>query len=1201
MRRTLLVFRRDLRSGFRRPMIWVLLAILALTAFGLSSGNMRISSGDSTVGGTKAWITSEFAQTQMLTLVVGIFYIFFVAVAAGMAVIQDQESQVGEILHSTPLKAREYVWGKFLAVLGVFAVVLAVHQLLTMIFFQALPNDMADEIRGPFGLVNYLRPAILMAFPTIIFMAGLSFAIGERWRKPILVFFFPVFVLLTCAFFLWNWTPSWLDPRIDRVLMLIDPTGFRWLNQTWLTVDRGVEFYNSGRVGYDWGFLLINRLGATLLGIGGVALSARHFARRLRAGEGRLRKDQIAAALSQPEAVQEAVSQRRPLSDLAMAGKRPGFVRGSWIVARVEMRELRSQPGLYLFVPLILLQAIGTAITALGAFGTPILQTSGGFAVNVLNTLTLLIVLLLLFYTVESLQREWTTRAASIFFATPVKTTSILFGKALANSLVGGVIVFTMFLAAAGILIGQGMIYPAHVPFEITPFAVTWGFILIPTFLVWTSFVTLVHSLTRNRYSSYAIGLAALIATGYFQMNGDMNWAFNWDAWNVVRWSDMGTFELNRMPLILNRLMVLGLAMLFTRAAVRFFQRQEADANRIIHRLHPLNLLREAIRMAPFAAIPAILGATLYLQVDRGFQGDVAQKRQKDYWRRNIATWKDAETPATLNVDLDVELRPADRWFHVKGSYLLSNPYDHELRQIPLTAAHWKNLSWTLDGQEYKPDNRVGLYVFTPREPMPPGGTLKIGFEHESTFPAGITRNGGGTSQFVLPSGVVLHNFGPSFIPTVGYLEQIGVDADNRSDAREYPDDYYKQVVPPAFGSRVPYTTQIRVTAPSEYIVNSVGTLESEEEADGKRTVTWKSDHPVKILNIVAGRWDVREGEGTAIFYHPSHTYNIDEMIAALDAARRYYSEWFGEFPWRRLKVSEFPNLASYAQGFPTDITFSEGIGFLTKSDPKTNAAFLVTAHESAHQWWGNMLTPGDGPGGNILSEGMSHFSTMLLMEQVKGLRERIEFAKRIEERYGDNRQVDSERPLIKIDGSRPGDTTVTYDKGGWVFWMTLNQIGRERALEGLREFMRRFSPGPDHAQIEDYVQTMREFAPDPEAFDAFAEQWFFQVVVPEYKLSEAERTEIGEADVPVWEVTLRVKNAGTGKMPVEVAALLGDRFAEDGSASPDYRESRVTMVLDAGAENAVTIRCPFKPDRVIVDPDAVVLQLERDKAVVRF
>src|SRR5262245_64051139 len=123
----------------------------------------------------------------------------------------------------------------------------------------------------------------------------------------------------------------------------------------------------------------------------------------------------------------------------------------------------------------------------------------------------------------------------------------------------------------------------------------------------------------------------------------------------------------------------------------------------------------------------------------------------------------------------------------------------------------------------------------------------------------------------------------------------------------------------------------------------------------------------------------------------------------------------------------------------------------------------MVTAHESAHQWWGNMVCPGEGPGGNLLAEGTSHFATMLLFEQVKGLRARIEFARKIEDQYAKTRQADSERPLVKTDGSRDGDTTVTYDKAGWVFWMLLNHMGRDRMLEGVRAFFDAYHANPDH------------------------------------------------------------------------------------------------------------------------------------------
>src|SRR5437899_2143437 len=105
--RLALVWRLEIGQNVRRPMFWILLLVLGLSAYGLSTGNLRIASGDSTVGGQKAWITSEFAAAQMLTLVVFLFYSFFVAVAAGMGVIHDDELKVGELLHATSLRPGE--------------------------------------------------------------------------------------------------------------------------------------------------------------------------------------------------------------------------------------------------------------------------------------------------------------------------------------------------------------------------------------------------------------------------------------------------------------------------------------------------------------------------------------------------------------------------------------------------------------------------------------------------------------------------------------------------------------------------------------------------------------------------------------------------------------------------------------------------------------------------------------------------------------------------------------------------------------------------------------------------------------------------------------------------------------------------------------------------------------------------------------
>jgi hypothetical protein len=190
----------------------------------------------------------------------------------------------------------------------------------------------------------------------------------------------------------------------------------------------------------------------------------------------------------------------------------------------------------------------------------------------------------------------------------------------------------------------------------------------------------------------------------------------------------------------------------------------------------------------------------------------------------------------------------------------------------------------------------------------------------------------------------------------------------------------------------------------------------------------------------------------------------------------------------------------------------------------------------------------------------------------------------------------------------------VTYDKGGWVFWMLLNHMGRERALAGVQDFIRRYEVTRDYPVLQDFVAVMREHAADVEAYDAFVRQWFFSVVVPEYKVREARAARLTSgngSEVPAarWEVSFEIENIGTGTMPVEVAAVRGTRFPKEKAegekskktaADPpesNYQEARQTMVLGPGARERVTLTCEFEPERVIVDPDALVLQLNRDQA----
>ena len=188
-----LIFGREFTHQTRRSMFFLWVALVVFFAWSLSTGKVRIQSGDSSVGGTKAFITSEFAVAQFLVLLVPLIYGFFASVAAGMSVIFDEECRVGEILHATPLRPSEYIWGKFLAVLAGCSLVLVLHVAAMIVFNHAVPPGEGKEFLGPLALAHYGKPAMIFGMPTIVFFAGVSFAVGSgparrswssscRWR-----------------------------------------------------------------------------------------------------------------------------------------------------------------------------------------------------------------------------------------------------------------------------------------------------------------------------------------------------------------------------------------------------------------------------------------------------------------------------------------------------------------------------------------------------------------------------------------------------------------------------------------------------------------------------------------------------------------------------------------------------------------------------------------------------------------------------------------------------------------------------------------------------------------------------------------------------------------------------------------------------------------------------------------------------------
>jgi hypothetical protein len=189
-----------------------------------------------------------------------------------------------------------------------------------------------------------------------------------------------------------------------------------------------------------------------------------------------------------------------------------------------------------------------------------------------------------------------------------------------------------------------------------------------------------------------------------------------------------------------------------------------------------------------------------------------------------------------------------------------------------------------------------------------------------------------------------------------GIHGERGETKDNKTEPRRYPRDYWKGITRAGFGATAWFPARIAVTGPEAYTLNSVGVCTQNVVKNGWRTQVWESDHPVKILNVVCGRWQVKQGHGTTIYYSSMH------LTTWTRCPRRSTPRAGGirvvpSVSLEGAQALRVPGPRRYAQGFGTNITFSE-TSFLTRNDTKTDATFMVTAHEAAHQWWGKPRPP---------------------------------------------------------------------------------------------------------------------------------------------------------------------------------------------------------------------------------------------------
>jgi hypothetical protein len=325
----------------------------------------------------------------------------------------------------------------------------------------------------------------------------------------------------------------------------------------------------------------------------------------------------------------------------------------------------------------------------------------------------------------------------------------------------------------------------------------------------------------------------------------------------------------------------------------------------------------------------------------------------------------------------------------------------------------------------------------------------------------------------------------------------------------------------------------------------------------------------------------------------------------AIDA----FSQWFGPYPYSGLALTQLPGLES--QGWP-GLIFLSSFSFLTSeekselhmSDVNKTVIAQVVAHETAHQWWGDLVgwsTYRD----QWLSEALANYSSLMLLESEEPAKFRAVLAKYREDLLQKNQNgvaLSDDGPVTlgtRLSNSQfpEGYEAVSYGRGTWLFHMLrcmLRDAGpREpggtsvsrRSDEPFLRVLRRLREQYQGKAIttRDLMQVFEEQLPASLAFeghrslDWFYEGWISGISIPRIELRGVKYLDkatggtvsgtIVQKDAPdtlVTSVPLYASHAGK-------LEYLGRVFAD-------------------GPETSFHLKVPAGTRKVVVDPYETIL-----------
>ncbi|WP_447769278.1 ABC transporter permease/M1 family aminopeptidase [Sphingobacterium faecium] len=1065
------IFKFEFTRWLKNSTLYIYMLLFFVLALFIMLSALGIFDGITATTSSNRIMNSPLAISEMIGGMSNLIY-FLIPTIVGASIYRDFQYNMHSILFSYPFTKTDYLLGKFFGSLTV-VLLIVLASTLGIIVAQFVPG-INQSLLGPVHIWAYFQTYFIQIIPNLVIFSSLIFVLVSLTRN-VYVGFVAVLILLIIQGVIQSLAPD-MDNRY--LAALLDPFGdsaISYYTQYWSPAEKDLNNLPFT------GAIIYNRLiwlGVSALFIGGFYLffsfSQHGYTLKTSKKGERVTKNNFESIF------------RIDLPAVKYSFSALHYGKTSWVLARYDYRYIIKNPVFMILTLVGILFVILMASSTGSISGTStypvtwkMLMIPGGIFKFFLLILTFLFTGLLI-------HRGRNTGMAGLIDSSPVPNWALLLATVIAIVKMQLTLLLVVMLTCMAF-----QLYHGYYTFEIGQYIMNLMVYGMLANLAWLFISVFVHTLFKNYLTGFFVLLLLFIALPFLSTMGVEQEIYKFNQGPEIDYSDMDGFGYI-LPFLTYRLYWLLFSILFLTISLLMWRRGGFSGIRerweiFKTNLNPVTLAVLAVSLVGFLAIG--LGIYYENNIKEPYYTGLDYEKQAVEWEKKYKKYQYRPQPRVVDVKFKMDIYPGERSFKAQVAYVLKNKTNTTIDSIFVNYNDYDytfsfNVPYTLVSE----DDKYNFNIYQLQQPLAPGDSIVLNFSTSSPRNTWVNER-----SPVKGNGTFINNMQ---FPNIGYLDQGElVDNDIR---KKYGLPHRNRMAPPTDPKalRNNYISndadwirfEATVSTDMDQLAIAPGYLIKQWEKDGRKYYHYQMDK--EILNFYAfnsARYEVRKdswnGVNLEVYYHQDHTYNLDRMLASSKASLAYYTQEYSPYPHRQLRIVEFPRTnGTFAQSFANTIPFSEAIGFIADVKEKNQDAvdypYAVTAHEIAHQWWAHQVVGAKAQGATLMSESMSEYSSLKVLEKRYGKGQMRKFLKDALDGYLMGRSAEKlgERPLM----FNENQMYIHYQKGSLVLYALSDYLGEELFNRTARTYLEHTAfQNPPYTTSLEFVEYFKQATPD--------------------------------------------------------------------------------------------------------------------------